>query len=74
MKKISLLILCAGMALGLASCRKDYTCTCTYNAGSGNVTVPVIYDNVKKSDATEACENSEAVFKTADPNATCTLN
>ena len=49
------------LMLGLASCKKDYTCHCkrTSNGGDDHFTV-----TAKKRDANGACE----AFKTANPS------
>lgn len=49
MKKV---FFAAVAVLALASCKKDYTCECTYSGASYK------YDlkNVKKSDAKKACD------------------
>ena len=63
MKKI--IILAASFSLlGLASCKKERTCTCTstYTSSSGNVTTdqPIVttYKKIKKSDAKDLCSSS----------------
>jgi hypothetical protein len=66
MKKV-LLVAFGASLLGLTACKKDYTCTCTYNGNgmSGSISTTI---NATKKDAKEACE--------ADNNAytTCTIN
>jgi hypothetical protein len=73
MKKSMLFLLAAGMMVGLVSCSKDYTCSCTVDYGAGDSTLTLLYDNVKKADAEDACAASEAVYKIVDPTATCSL-
>jgi hypothetical protein len=74
MKKVMFGFLSACMMLGLASCTKDYTCSCTVDYGSGDSTLTFLYDGVKKSDAEDACAASETVYKNVDAGATCTLD
>jgi hypothetical protein len=73
MKKFLFLTVAVGMTLSLASCKKDYVCTCTYNDGSANQTIEVPINNAKKSDAEDACAASESVYKVIDANASCSL-
>ena len=73
MKKALLLFLTAGMMVGLVSCSKDYTCSCTADYGSGDSTITFLYDGVKKADAEDACAASETSLKILDSNASCTL-
>ena len=53
MKKI--ILVGAVALLGLASCKKDYTCECTMDL-LGVKTTSSTTLNATKSDATEACE------------------
>jgi hypothetical protein len=57
MKKI---LFVAAVALAgtifLPSCKKDYTCVCTYDdMNGGTESVEVAMNNVKKKDAKDAC-------------------
>lgn len=50
--------------LVFASCKKDYTCTCTsdtrqYTGGYNSSTVTFSYSNVTKSDAKRKCKDEE---------------
>ena len=55
MKKI---ILLSGLTLlTLASCKKDWTCTCTSSLGSGSSSTT--YSNLTKSDAKAACDAND---------------
>jgi len=78
MKKIALLSLFA-LALGFVSCKKDRTCTCTYNkVGSSDVDVKVTtYIKVTNKTALATC-NSGTSFDQADPykveTRNCSLN
>lgn len=62
MKKV-MLALAAGVLL-FASCKKDWTCTCT----SGGVSTTITIKDAKKSDASAAC----TVYEIG--GATCELN
>ena len=53
--------------LTLASCKKDYTCSCTING----VTTDSMYKDIKKKDAETACDAATATFAAA--GGTCTL-
>ena len=54
MKKVYMML--AVCAIALASCKKDYTCSCTI---LGTTTDSTIQD-AKKADAEEACDASSA--------------
>ena len=61
MKKV--LFFAAFGLLTLASCKKDYTCTC----GTGTFAVTVEYPDLNKADATvaqDACELSSCTWAT----------
>lgn len=75
MKKV-ILSLVVVAALSTASCKKNYTCTCTvvYSgafAGQPNTVTTVTIDNTK-SKATTACNG--LVVSTAGATETCSLN
>lgn len=53
MKKV-LLIASAIAMLGAVSCKKDYTCACGE--------IKYTYENVKKSDAEDACDLQSSLF------------
>lgn len=53
----------------LSSCKKDYTCACTYDS----TTVNMEYTDVKKKDAEDACSTQETLFKIVDPAASCSI-
>jgi hypothetical protein len=56
MKKITLLtVVLAAMTLG--SCKKNYTCTCTFTGGGTTSTVSTTIHDTKKK-ATDACNQS----------------
>jgi hypothetical protein len=76
MKKAFVVLFVAGaMATGLTSCKGDYTCSCTYEYIQGRDTTLVVpMNNVKKSDAEEACDLAQTTYQNADANASCTLD
>ncbi|HYG51434.1 MAG TPA: hypothetical protein VD905_11050 [Flavobacteriales bacterium] len=55
MKK-GLLFVGALVAVTFVSCKKDYTCKCSYSSGGVTVDYTVIYKESKKSAAYAACE------------------
>ena len=59
------------LTLGLTSCKKDYTCECTFTAPATSISIP--YDKAKKSDAKDACSATETTYKIGDPGASCEL-
>lgn len=71
MKKVLLLSVAIAMAGTYSSCKKDYTCECTFTNGSPAITIPL--DSYKKADAEDACDQSESTYKVVDPGASCVL-
>lgn len=57
MKKLSILAVAVIFTLGLTSCKKDYTCTCTV----GGVSSATEIKDAKKSDAKDACDALSAL-------------
>jgi hypothetical protein len=60
----------------LASCKKDYTCSCTYTDNGPPVTTTnqdFPLNKMKKKDAQAACDANAATAKLVYDNATCTL-
>lgn len=55
MKKFILVAAVATFALGMTSCKKDYTCDCSYTSGGQTYTSSSTIKNAKKSDAKTAC-------------------
>jgi len=55
----------------LTSCKKDYTCECTFTAPTPALNVAI--QNSTKKDAKNACSSAETTYKAADPGASCTL-
>lgn len=57
-------------AFGVTSCKKDYTCECTY---LGDPEMHELKD-FKKKDAEDACDLIETANQVFDPASTCELN
>jgi len=57
MKKV---LLIAAVAFTITSCKKDYTCTCTYDGK----TYPFEMKDVKKKDAKDACNSLGSAYIT----------
>ncbi|RYD57982.1 MAG: hypothetical protein EOP56_06840 [Sphingobacteriales bacterium] len=73
MKKIASIAVIAIFAVGFTSCKKDYTCTCTWKVGNETKTQASAFGKQKKGDANDACDALETTYKMADPNAKCEL-
>lgn len=73
MKKIILTTaMVAVLALGLTSCKKDYTCDCK-DANSTKFDSQT-YPNTSITDAKRSCEARESFWKNSTvPGATCTI-
>jgi len=73
MKKGLTIILGAAflMALGFTSCKKDYTCECTFTAPTPMISIP--FEKSSKSDAEDGCTAAQTTYKIADPGASCSL-
>jgi hypothetical protein len=68
MKK--LMLVAAVVAVGLSSCKKDYTCTCTYTGGvTGSVSTTV---TATKKDAKSSCESGSS--SAGGNTVTCKIN
>jgi len=70
MKKLTILSI-AVVALSLASCKKDYTCTCT-TSGSSTASVTKILD-VNKKQAQANCVSGTTTAGSYSGSQTCTL-
>jgi len=72
MKKTLLIAAVAGLAM--ASCKKDYTCTCTVPASGSDPAETYTYElkDVKKKDAKDACNQVGALWILG--GGTCTFN
>ena len=64
MKKI--ILVGAVALLGLASCKKDRTCECTFELLGEKETVSVVYPSSTKADAKEACEAGNVAGSTCE--------
>lgn len=66
-------ILIGGLAMfavvALASCKKDYTCSCTVNGNQATLQIK----DAKKKDAQAECDEAEATYAQAG-TASCTLD
>ena len=56
MKKVLFLSLVFG-GLALTSCKKDYTCECTYDLLGVQTSTSVEFKDVKKKEAEDACNS-----------------
>jgi hypothetical protein len=68
MKKV--LAVAALSVFGLASCKKDYTCKCTFTNGSS---LNIEYQKVKKGDAEDGCASAQTTYQAADAGAKCAI-
>lgn len=59
MKKLILAAAVLGVATLFTSCKKDYTCECTMEAGGTSITQSYELKNASKKDAKDACTNYE---------------
>ena len=74
MKKglLSLLAL-AALATSLTSCKKDFTCNCTYTDDDGTaVTIPATIEDSRRPEASLTCEAMEITYSIWD-DAKCKL-
>lgn len=74
MKKIAFTAIVA-LAFGFTSCKKDRTCTCTYNkTGSSSVETEITtYSNVSKKSALATCTSGSS-YELSDPSNVKTRN
>ena len=72
MKKVLGLFAVVAM-LSATACKKDYTCTCTWDFG-GAQEQSYEFTDVKKDDAESSCDAQETSLKLADPDASCSLD
>lgn len=73
MKKLFLsTAMIAVLALGMTSCKKDYTCDC--KDGNGTKFDTQTYPNTSITDAKRSCNERENFWKnTTTPSANCTI-
>lgn len=74
MKKLFVALFAIGFIFSMSSCKKDYTCECTFSPdGSTSTTMTFDYENVKKQDAEDVCATQESLYKLTDTAASCKL-
>ncbi|MBI9033249.1 MAG: hypothetical protein JEZ03_02145 [Bacteroidales bacterium] len=62
MKRFIAVLFVGALLVSMASCKKDYTCECTVSVeGMDPVVTPALFQDVTKSEATDACEQLDAV-------------
>jgi hypothetical protein len=73
MKKIFTIIAVSAfvLMLGLSSCKKDYTCECTFTAPTPSLSIAI--EKSSKSDAKDACSAAETTYKAGDSGVACSL-
>jgi hypothetical protein len=64
MKKLSMIAMGVVLVASLASCKKDYTCACTWTDGSSSLTSSTTIRATKK-DAKAACEANQVTNGTS---------
>ena len=69
MKKLSILAI-AALAFSFASCKKDYTCSCTGGPAGSDISYT---GKMKKKDANTWCESWNTTFKAAYTSGSCAL-
>ncbi len=69
MKKMMMILFVAVLAVGSTGCKKGFSCVCQFNGDE----VVYAYGEVDKSDAQDACDGTEDVLQTDDPDASCDL-
>ncbi len=76
MKKTLLTLAAGAFLLSFASCKKDYTCTCTISSGGQNFgTSTISIENSSKGDAKDKCPESTTVTSAGvSATQTCDLN
>jgi hypothetical protein len=63
MKRFFALATVSVALISLSSCKKDYTCTCTFSGvGAGTPNVVAQINDAKKSDAKEACDELTTTY------------
>jgi hypothetical protein len=65
MKKVLFLSLAVASVAGLSSCKKDYTCACTYEYLGTAYEVSYDYLESKKADAEDGCTSSQTALEDA---------
>jgi hypothetical protein len=75
MKKFAFIFGVAFVAtLAFSSCKKDYTCSCTYkDITDQTATIDLEIKDAKKKDAEDACDALKATWALVDAGLTCEL-
>ncbi len=73
MKKVLFLAVAIASVTSLSSCKKDYTCSCTYDLLGTSTTASIEIAKSSKADATTACDAETTSLQTYDSAASCTL-
>lgn len=68
MKKI--LVVAALSVFVLGSCKKDYTCKCTFTDGS---VINLEMNKVKKKDAESSCSSAQTTYEGVDSGVKCSI-
>ncbi len=68
---ISVVLLLAAMTL--CSCKKNYTCECTYTAGGHIVSANAEYKDETKKDAEDACNEFKTQISFLGADVNCVL-
>lgn len=75
MKKLIIACGVVAMSVFATSCKKDYTCSCTYTDVMGNEQSPEVpIENAKKSDAEDTCNEAEDGYNAVGTDASCSLD
>lgn len=68
MKKV--LAVAALSVFVLASCKKDYTCKCTFTDGT---VLNLEFQKAKKGDAEDGCASAQTTYQSGDSGAKCAI-
>lgn len=72
MKKVLFFAAALFVTVAFTSCKKDWTCSCSFSiAGMPDVDNPIL--DAKKADAKDACDQLDATAKLVDTGAKCEL-
>lgn len=61
------------MLLGLTSCKKDWTCSCTWTYDGSTETGSKVFPGTKKSDAKKTCDTYQTYLRTEYSDASCSI-
>lgn len=75
MKKFLPIAAIAVVACMFTSCKKDYTCTCSWTqpGASTKTTQSWTYPKTTKSKATDACNSQGTIIKAASADGSCSI-